>query len=505
MFGRRESVKNIDAVIIGASPAAIVAAGYIARSGAGVCVVDRAPPPGETVARTAEASADAPGDAAYPSARVLNPISADVWRDFNLYEEGVRAEATPAVSTLLPGKRAISVFADAEQTAASFGAFNSIDGGVFQDAVQAFQAASETGAALAAQLAAQGGKSRKGAGAEPSPRQATPEAAAQMRLAAMRAADLLEDLFTSEASRAHLAAAAFFESSVGPYAPFSASAVATAWAKARRPLRLTGESADLRAALLRGAERFGAEILHERTVEDVQTTDGRVRSVRLDDGAVVKTRAVLAAGVRGAAAFDNLASDYSVAARPFHPLLPLDAIDYAIDCEFGEPLDLRAAGLAPEAERGLIYIADSLEHIERVQSGLTNGAPLLELQCLDDLGGGATRALRVRYRWRVDPRYPEKRSPARELLGAIDERLSERLPEFKSKLKRVRGPFVLTAAAFAPQDAARPGAPIAQNFVKGAPKPLEGLYACADNYGERWTGETGAAAARRILKDVLRK
>ncbi|GIW19919.1 MAG: FAD-dependent oxidoreductase [Chloroflexota bacterium] len=294
---------RVDAVVVGGGHNGLVAAGYLARAGLRVLVLERRPTVGGTV-ETVTVRRGVRAPAVFPTVGRLRP---SIVRDLRLRDHGLRLVA-PAASLVAPQPDgpAVVLERDPEATAVRLGAFSAADAAGFLALDRRVRALERVVAALNGTIppdlrepgldeALAGlrlGRAFRGLGRR--------DGRALLRWLPMAIADALVDDVPSEPLRAALAWGGLRYAAFGPR-----SAGSTAWLLtqvAGTGTGLVGETVYARGgpgavteALAAAIRAFGGEIRTEAEVVRVTEADGRVVGVVLASGEEIRAPVVVSA------------------------------------------------------------------------------------------------------------------------------------------------------------------------------------------------------------------
>lgn len=326
----------LDLLIVGAEPAGFAAAACAARAGASVALVRG----GERKAR----AGSTPG------------VPDFVWRKLNLQDAGLDAQPVSARVSLFEDGRSVSTFMGGRKTEESLKRSGGADHHLWADFCDQLSRLWTEGEEIARSSAS--GPDRK----------KTPllsslwrkDAAAAARQLTASTAGLLEDYFSEEHLRTHLANVALSPFGLGGDEPGSALALAALCEPAAWRVRSGGKGKSLAEALEEAARAAGVEIIQSRLREIV--AERRLRLVSFENGELVRARRIMASSVEAAA---RAGLDI---APSFSPLARREGAVADVRLKFQKAPQALEAG-----KNAVYYVADSLDAIADARDAVLEG------------------------------------------------------------------------------------------------------------------------------------
>ena len=294
---------GVDVVVIGGGHNGLVTAAYLAKAGKEVRLLERA----SEVGGILRGSEFAPGFIAPGPAHTVGRLRASVVKDLKLRRHGFEPIAPDArVFAPQPDGGGITFWADAGKTANEIRAFSARDAEIYPDFDKRIRAmASFVAYILAAtppDVAAPSiadaiaglklGKAFRDLGAK--------AGRETIRALPMAVADLVQEVFESEAVRGPLATRGVLYTNLGPWAAGTAQVLLTDSAgndggAAGQATFARGGTGALAVALRRAAESLGVQVRTGIDVTEVLTRDGRAVGVRTAGGETIEARLVVSA------------------------------------------------------------------------------------------------------------------------------------------------------------------------------------------------------------------
>lgn len=325
-----------DLIVIGADAAGLAAAACAARQGASVALVRG----GERKAR----GGSAPG------------VPDFVWRKLNLEDWGLEADPVSSRVSLFEDGRSIATYPNQKETAAALEKSADGDHHLWADFIAELERRWREGAEIAYASAAATG------GALPLlDALRRPEGPAAAGRLAATTAGLLEDYFTSDALKTHLASVALGPFGLGGDEPGSVLGLAALSEGAAWRVRPGGKAGALEVALEAAALAAGV-VRPESRFKILGPADAKKRSVVLEDGEIIEARRIMAASAEIAAR-----ADVEVAPS-FSPLTRREGAVADIRLKFKRVPEAPAQG-----RRAVYFIADSLQSFADARDAALEG------------------------------------------------------------------------------------------------------------------------------------
>lgn len=343
---------SYDGVVLGAGHNGLVLAGYLARSGLHILVVDRAEAGGGL---TTEENPRLPGFRHNTHSFFHRAVTAMPWyRDLELERHGARyLEPELNVALLLPDGRALEWWTNLDRTADSFAEFSRKDAAALRRWVEEFRPIVEQILIPEAQSPP----------VEPERRREMLERSdLGRRLLAVSRLSPLEFVareFEHDVIRAGLL---FFNGlrEIDPRLPGFGHAIPALLAGRHKAQMCVGGSARLAEALVADIREHGGEVRTGIALRRILAREGRVTGIELDDGERIEARGFVASGLNPQQTFLELlepgAATAEVAERARGYRYNLVAPLFALNVALAEPPRYTAARQRPELERAFMVI-----------------------------------------------------------------------------------------------------------------------------------------------------
>lgn len=524
------SADRYDVVVVGAGHNGLVCAGYLAKHGLRVLVVERRERPGGAV-DTAEI---APGFRAPVAAHTVGRLRRSVVRDLALERHGLRL-IEPAARAFVPGPdgRAVTLWADPGRTARELAAWSPTDGEAWPRFDRKVRALGSLMAHLHAvtppDLSAPSlrdalsglrlGRAVRRLGGPANVREA-------LRVLPMAAADFVADHLETDVLRAAVAARAVQYTAMGPWSAgttlvmLSDSAARGSGAAGQATTAVGGPGA-LAGALVEAARALAAEVRLGVEVAAIRERRGAVTGVTLSTGEEVDAT-VVASGADPKTALLELVDPVALGPTLSWEVQNLRTpgtvakVNLALD---GLPRFAAADG-DEERLRGRILLGGGIDDLERAYDSWKYGevsvAPYLEatIPTLADpsLAPEGGHVMSVLAQW-----VPSGEVDGDQVGDLVLKRLEGAAPGITGLVRERR---VLLPADLEREYGLAGGHPMhlepgLDHFFAWRPllgyaryrMPLRGLYLCGSGAhpGGGVTGAPGANAAREILVDLSRR
>jgi len=373
-------IASYDAVVIGAGHNGLVAANYLAKAGLRVAVVERS----DRVGGASVTDEIAPGFKVSAAAYVSGLFRPQIIEDLELSKYGLRQIAfDPQAFCPFPDGRSLLLWSDVERTCKEVARFSKKDAegyrrysafwASFYELIEPMLLSPPVPVADLVDL-------MRG-----------PEAEELMRrLLFYSAEELLDEYFESPEVKAALANQSIIGHFAGPSSPCTAftlshnllgniNGVVGAWGFT------VGGMGGIPDALAKAARARGVEILLNAPAERIVTANGRTTGVRLADGRVLESRAVLSSAdpkrtFLGMVEPDALPSDFLRAVSH----IKIHGAAMKVNCALSELPEwtARPGGPGPH-HRGSTYLCPSIEYAEAAfadaKRGIPSRAPWMEV------------------------------------------------------------------------------------------------------------------------------
>jgi len=281
---------DFDAVVVGAGHNGLTTAGYLARAGMRVCVLERR----EVVGGACVTEEVWPGHRVSRASYVVSMLQPKVVRDLRLHDFGYEAiPLDPAFATMAPNGRPIFFFNDGERTQASIAPHSARDAAAYADFEALLERLADFLRPLMLRPPPALGSKRPGdllsllreAGRAAGLGQR--DAQELFRVMTMSVGDLLDEWFESDAIKGSFASTGVVGVWAGPRTPGTAynllhhalgelDGVSGQWGHVK------GGMGGISQALARSARAAGATIRTGAAVRSIDLRDGRVTGVTLE-------------------------------------------------------------------------------------------------------------------------------------------------------------------------------------------------------------------------------
>ena len=291
---------RFDIIVIGAGTNGLVAACYLANAGLKTLVLERR----QTVGGIAVTEEIAPGFRCPTVAHSTGPLLPEVLKDLKLADHGLELiKPTVQLTALNPDGPPISVYEDAQRTAAEIKQHSTHDASSYPEFAESF---SRIGKVLAPLLRmtppsidspspvdvwdlAKLGLAFRGLGRK--------DAFRLLRWGPMAVADLVAEWFDTELLRAAIAARGIYCSFAGPWSAGTSTGLLWQAALSGSPVSsavlVKGGVGNITQALAKAATAAGAEVRTSSEVARIRVHENRATTLELRNGDELQTRAVV--------------------------------------------------------------------------------------------------------------------------------------------------------------------------------------------------------------------
>jgi phytoene dehydrogenase-like protein len=377
---------DYDAIVVGAGHNGLTTAGYLARAGMRVCVVERR----EVVGGACVTEEVWPGHRVSRASYVVSMLQPKVVRDLLLHDFGYEAiPLDPAFATVTPDGTPIFFWGDSARTRASIAPHSRRDAAAYPEFEALLERLSEFLRPLMLRPPPALGSKRPGdllsllreAGRAAGLRRR--DAQELFRVMTMSVGDLLDEWFESDAIKGSFASTGVVGVWAGPRTPGTAynllhhalgelNGVSGLWGHVK------GGMGGISEALARSAEAAGARIRTGAAVRSIDVRDGRVTGVTLESGEELRAP-VVASGAHPRTTVLEMAG-----AEHFPAEVVRDMRRYRsrggsvkVNCVLSEPPRYEHVPAEDGARllRTSLAICPSLDYLERAWQDAVRGVP----------------------------------------------------------------------------------------------------------------------------------
>jgi phytoene dehydrogenase-like protein len=377
---------DYDALVVGAGHNGLTTAGYLARAGLRVCVLERR----DIVGGACVTEEVWPGHRVSRASYVVSMLQPKVVRDLRLHDFGYEAiPLDPAFATMAPDGKPIFLFNDSARTRASFAPHSRADAAAYAGFEALLERLAEFLRPLMLRPPPALGSKRPGdllsllretgRAAGLSRR----DAQELFRVMTMSVGDLLDEWFESDAIKGSFASTGVVGVWAGPRTPGTAynllhhalgelNGVSGLWGHVR------GGMGGISQALARSAEAAGATIRTGADVRSIDVRDGRVTGVTLESGEELRAPIVASGAHPRTTVLDMAGAEY------FPDEVVRDMRRYRsrggsvkVNCVLSEPPRYERVS-AEDGERLLrtsFALCPSVDYLERAWQDAVRGAP----------------------------------------------------------------------------------------------------------------------------------
>ena len=521
-------------IIIGAGHNGLATAFYLAKAGLKPLVLERR----AQVGGAAVTEEFHPGFRVSSLAHSAGPIRPDIVQDMQLEKNGARF-ITPevAVTSLAPGGRALTLYADVERSAESIRTFSPRDSERYRDFTAALAKLCKVIAKVLALTPPeienpatrdllnllQLGRSVRGLGKK--------DTYHLLRWAPMPVADLVAEFFETELLRATIAARGIFGTALGPWSAGSSLVLLLRAAADPSPAGgnffVAGGVGALTQAMASAAQQAGAEIRTNVEVAEIRIGNGAAESVVLSSGEEIPARAVISNAdpkrtflklvdpVQLPPTFTRRLQNYRMNGTVAKLNLALSALP-------------TFTNLSTDALSGRIQIGPEIDYLERAfdesKYGNFSRAPYLEfaIPSLTDTSlapaGQHVMSIYMQYApYKLRNGSWSDESQRKQLADTVIQAISQYAPDLPEKIiaRQILTPldfeetYGLTGGHIFHGELALDQVFTMRPFLDWSRyrTPIKNLFLCGTGThpGTGLTGASGANAAREILKDLKAK
>jgi phytoene dehydrogenase-like protein len=529
---------NYDAIIIGAGHNGLVAAGYLAKAGRRVLVLERR----DVVGGAAVSEEIFPGFKVSSVADGCGYLSPAVRRDLKLDSQVETIDSEVVAFSPQPDGTHLTIYRDTAKTVAEIARFSEADAAAYPGFVELMQALAGVVGALGhmtpIDLPEVGFGDLRAAVRllGPGRKLGRKRISELLRILPMPAADILNEYFESGAVKGAIGANSCLGVSFGPQESGTAYTMLYSWALSgngmfRSSGVIRGGMGALCDAIANAAKGFGAEIRTDAPVAGVSVEDGRATGVRLESGEEL-TAATVVSNADPRTTFNRLLDPRALGTKLQRHVanikyrgtglrihLALSGLPQFTSLSTGSDEDSLARLGAP------IQISPSLEYIERAYDcskfGRFSDAPYLDIlipSVLDPSAAPAGRhlmSITAKY-GPYELREGDWDTQKEAFADVVVDTLAKYAPKIRDLIeqRQVLSMPDLESIYGLPEGNPNHGEMILNQFFHMRPIPgharyrahIEGLYLCGASChpGGGVTGLPGHNAAREILKDSKR-
>ena len=528
-----EKNKEYDVIVVGGGHNGLVAAGYLAKAGRSVLVLEKR----EIVGGATVTEEFIPGFRFSSLASGAGSLSPEVATDLKLREHGFNILPTdPLILSLLPDGNHLRIWQDTDRTAEEIAKFSETDAEAYPKFVERMQKISGIVAKMneivPPDLPDLGFFDIKELSSLLSPalNLGWRHIAQVIRLLPMSVSDLLNEWFESDAVKAAIAASAILNTAFGPQEINStAYTFLQNWSVSNTGLfrssgQVKGGAGALSQALAKSAQSFGATVMTDAEVAKINVEAGKTTGVTLASGEEISAKSVISA-TDMRTTFLKLVDPYYLEAKFIKHVKNIKYQGTMARVHFALNRLPTFSGMDGDLEEylsGHIQISPSVEYIQRASDRIKYGEysekPYLDMQiptladpslAPDDKHILSVTVKYMPYRLR-DGNWDELR---KEISKLVINTLSEYAPDFGECIqeKKVITPLEMESVYGLPEGSPVHGDMALNQFLWMRPipgyaqyrGPLYGLDMCsvATHPGGGVTGSSGRNAARQLSRD----
>ncbi|MCP4142474.1 MAG: NAD(P)/FAD-dependent oxidoreductase [Chloroflexi bacterium] len=528
-----EKNKKYDVIIVGGGHNGLVAAGYLAKAGQSVLVLEKR----DMLGGATITEEFVPGFKFSSLANDAGSLSPEVATDLKLHNHGFNIIPTnPLINSLLPDGNHLRIWQDTEKTVEEIAKFSKADAEAYPKFVERMQKVSGIVAKMneivppdLPDLAFFDIKELS-ALLSPSLNLGWRHIAQVIRLLPMSVSDLLNEWFESDTVKGAIAASAILNTTFGPQEINStAYTFLQNWSVSNTGLfrssgQVKGGVGALSEALAKSAQSFGATIMTGAAVAKINISADSVRGVILASGEEILAKAVISA-TDMRTTFLKLVDPYYLEAKFIKHVKNIKyqgtmaRVHLALE---RLPTFSGMDGDVSEYLSGHIQVSPSVEYIQRASDRIKYGEysekPYLDMQIptLADpsLAPDGKHILSVTVKYMPYKLRDGNWDDLREEIGKlVIDTLSEYAPDLRECVQeqKIITPLEMESVYALPEGSPVHGDMALNQFLWMRPMPghaqyrgpFEGLYMCsvATHPGCGVTGISGRNAARQLLGD----